>query len=105
MPELIAICSVDDAVDFGALRVEPPGLPPLAVFHADGAFFVTDDTCSHGAASLSEGAVENGMVECPWHSGKFCLKTGKPECFPATEPIRVYTAIERGGQIWIQAAT
>ena len=100
--ELIALCSTADAADFGALRVEPEGMPPLAVFFTEGEYFVTDDTCSHGAASLSEGAVEAGQVECPWHSGKFCLRTGAAECFPAVEPIRVYPAILREGNIFIR---
>ena len=100
--ELIALCSATDAADFGALRVEPEGLPPLAVFFDDGDYFVTDDTCSHGEASLSEGTVEGGKVECPWHYGKFCLRTGAAECFPAEAPIRVYPAILRHGHVCIR---
>jgi nitrite reductase/ring-hydroxylating ferredoxin subunit len=99
--ELIALCSATDAADFGALRVEPEGLPPLAVFFDEGHYFVTDDTCTHGDASLSEGTVEGGKVECPWHSGKFCLRTGAAECFPAEAPIRVYPAILQDGQVCI----
>ncbi|TPG22165.1 non-heme iron oxygenase ferredoxin subunit [Variovorax guangxiensis] len=100
--ELLTLCSAAEAADFGALRVEPEGLPPLAVFFDDGEYFVTDDTCSHGEASLSEGMVEGGKVECPWHSGKFCLRTGAAESFPAETPVRVYPAILRDGHVCIR---
>lgn len=101
--ELIPLCSAQDATDFGALRVEVAGFEPLAIFHADGEFYVTDDTCTHGAASLSEGMVEEGRVGCPWHSGSFCLKTGAALSFPATTPIRTYPVILDGGQVCIRA--
>jgi nitrite reductase/ring-hydroxylating ferredoxin subunit len=83
------------------LRVEVEGRPPLAVYHLDGEFFVSDDTGSHGTASLSEGFVEGGQVECPWHSGLFCLKTGAALNFPAITPIRVYVAIVKDGAVFI----
>lgn len=99
--ETLRLCRVDAVEDGEALRVEVEGRPPLAVFHVDGAFYVTDDTCSHGDASLSEGDIENGQVECPWHSGKFCLKTGSALTFPAVAPIKVYKTIVRDGEVFI----
>jgi nitrite reductase/ring-hydroxylating ferredoxin subunit len=92
---------VQDVEDFGALRVVVEGMPPLAVFHAEGRFFVVDDTCSHGEASLSEGTVIGESIECPWHSGRFCLRTGAAETFPAVVPIRAYAVVVREGQVCI----
>ena len=77
------------------VRVEVEGLPPLAVFQLDDGYYVTDDTCSHGGASLSDGFVEGDEIECPWHSGKFCIKDGKATAFPVIEPIKVYKAAGR----------
>ncbi len=97
----LRLCRVDAIEDGQALRVEVDGRPPLAVYHLDGEFYVSDDTCSHGAASLSEGTVEGGQVECPWHSGRFCLITGAALTFPAITPIRVYPAIVKNGMVFI----
>ena len=97
----LRLCRVDAIEDGEALRVEVDGRPPLAVYHLDGEFYVSDDTCSHGGASLSEGFVEGGQVECPWHSGRFCLKTGAALNFPAITPIRVYPAIVKDGIVFI----
>lgn len=99
---VLRLCSADAVEDGEALRVEVEGRPPLAVFHVDGEFYVSDDTCSHGDASLAEGYAENGQVECPWHSGRFCLKTGAALTFPAVEPIRVYKTIVRDGDVCIE---
>lgn len=57
----------------------------IAVFHSDdGNFYALNDTCTHEEASLAEGWVEDGEVECPVHSARFCLKTGAALCLPAT---------------------
>ncbi len=39
--------------------------------------FAIDDTCTHDGASLSQGEIRNGLVECPWHHYLFNLKTGE----------------------------
>lgn len=99
---VLRLCRAEAVEEGEALRVEVEGRPPLAVFHVEGQFYVSDDTCSHGDASLVEGYAENGQVECPWHSGRFCLKTGAALTFPAVEPIRVYTTIVRDGEVFIE---
>ena len=84
------LCKTDEIEPGSSLRVEPDKLPPLAVFNVDGEFFVINDTCSHGDASLCDGEIENGEVECPWHYAKFCIKSGKALTFPAVEAQKTY---------------
>jgi len=95
-----------DAVDVEVdvpLRVERDGLPALAVFRLDdGSIHVTDDTCTHGQASLSEGFVVGDEIECPWHSGRFCVRDGRATALPATEPIRVHAARVIDGRVCIE---
>ena len=42
----------------------------------------TSDVCTHGGASLSEGFVVGDEIECPWHSGRFCIRDGKATALP-----------------------
>ena len=98
----LRLCRIDALEEGEPLRVEIEGRPPLAVYRVDGEYFVSDDTCSHGEASLSEGTLDGPEIECPWHSGKFCLRTGVALNFPAVTPIRVYPAIVKDGEIFIQ---
>ncbi|MBM3516936.1 MAG: non-heme iron oxygenase ferredoxin subunit [Alphaproteobacteria bacterium] len=77
----------------GVIKIEVPGRPPLAAFNLDGTFYVTDDTCTHGEASLSEGVIEDGLIECPFHQGCFEIATGRPAAAPCTVPIRAYRPV------------
>ena len=97
------LCAAADVEVGTPLRVEVEGLPPLAVFHLDDGFYVTDDTCTHGEASLCDGFVEGDEIECPWHSGKFCVKDGEATAFPATLPIKVYKTRVVDGRVCIEA--
>jgi nitrite reductase/ring-hydroxylating ferredoxin subunit len=98
---LTRICESDAVADGEVLRVEIEGLPALAVYNVEGEYFVTDDTCSHGDASLADGFLEGTEIECPWHSGKFCIRTGRALTFPAVEPIRVYPVTLEGTSLLI----
>jgi nitrite reductase/ring-hydroxylating ferredoxin subunit len=83
MPAAIRIdlCSTAEVAPGNALKVDKAGLV-LAVFNLDGEFFVTDDACTHGPGSLSEGFIEGEVVECNFHNGQFNIKTGEVVAAP-----------------------
>lgn len=86
----LPLCPTSEVDPDMPVRVVPEGFPPLAVFELEDGYYVTDDTCTHGEASLCDGFVEGDEIECPWHAGKFCIRDGRATLFPAEEPIRVY---------------
>lgn len=51
----------------------------VAVFAIDGNYYAINNRCSHARGPLSEGTVDarECSVVCPWHYGKFDLRTGK----------------------------
>lgn len=71
-------------------------LDDIAVFNDGGEFFALDDTCSHEKASLSDGWVEDGIVECPLHAGKFCLRDGAVQSMPATTDVACHQILVDG---------
>jgi nitrite reductase/ring-hydroxylating ferredoxin subunit len=73
-----------------ARRIDVPGEPPVAVFRLPEGVFATDDTCTHGAASLAEGFVEDGEVECPFHTGRFDIRTGAATLHPCSVALGTY---------------
>jgi nitrite reductase/ring-hydroxylating ferredoxin subunit len=90
----IELCNTSDVEVGSALRVERDDLT-LAVFNIEGEFFVTDDACTHGPGSLSEGYIEDDIVECNFHNGQFNIKTGEVVAPPCMIPIKTYkTAVE-----------
>ena len=101
-PKLIRLCETTAVPSGMVRRVTVPGMPPLAVYNLDNEFFVTDDTCTHGQASLSEGVVDGNLIECPLHAGCFSIRTGEPLAFPAAVPIRTYPARVIGDEIFAE---
>jgi biphenyl 2,3-dioxygenase ferredoxin subunit len=69
----------------------------VAVYNIDGEFYVTDDNCTHGPGSLSEGFIDGDVVECNFHNGQFNIKTGEVVSPPCMIPVKIYpTRIEDG---------
>ncbi len=96
VPTRLELCKADEVAAGTALKVETGGLI-LAVFNLDGAFYVTDDTCTHGPGSLSEGYIDGDVIECNFHNGQFDIKTGEVVAPPCMIPLRTYpTAVENG---------
>lgn len=96
------LCRLADVAPGSALRVEPEGLPPLAVYNVDGELFVTDDTCTHGQASLADGYLEGDEIECPWHAGRFCVRTGQATSLPAAKPVRSWPVEIDGDEVFVR---
>ena len=67
----------------------------------DDTVYALDDTCTHGDASLAEGWVEDGYVECPLHSSKFCLKSGEVQGLPATRNTCPHRVEVRDGEVYL----
>lgn len=79
------------------------GEQQIAIFNLDGEFYATDDVCTHAYASLSEGYIEDGCVECPLHAGLFDIRTGKAQGVPVTEDIRTFPVRVEGEDIYVEA--
>jgi nitrite reductase/ring-hydroxylating ferredoxin subunit len=98
----IALCR-KEAVESGqAIRIEN-GQLVLAVFNLDGEYFVTDDACTHGPGSLSEGFIEGDTVECDFHNGVFNIRSGAVVAPPCMIPLKTYrTVVDSAGFVSIE---
>ena len=101
MAERILLCSKGNVPVGGALKVEAKDLT-LAVFNVNGDFYVTDDTCTHGPGSLSEGYITDDVVECDFHNGAFNIRTGEVVAPPCIIPLKTYPAIVEDGNVYIE---
>ena len=101
MPSRIELCKVQD-VEAGEVRkTEAAGLT-LAVYNLDGEFYVTDDACTHGPGSLSEGFIEGDLIECNFHQGVFSIRTGEVVKPPCMVPVKTYKTVVEDGRVWIE---
>ncbi len=101
MTETIRLCPIDQPVEGEPVEVLAPGLPPLVVYEVEGAFFVTDNMCTHGHARLSDGYHNGFVIECPLHGGSFDVRTGAPKTAPCVVALRTYQAIVEDGWVTI----
>src|SRR5689334_25365226 len=94
---MLSLCPTSEVPEGGALKVELDGLV-LAVFNLGGRFFVTDDACTHGPGSLSEGDIDGEIVECNFHNGAFHIPPGRVEAPTCMVTRRTYVVGVDEGQ-------
>jgi nitrite reductase (NADH) small subunit/3-phenylpropionate/trans-cinnamate dioxygenase ferredoxin subunit len=75
MDDFVTVAKVGD-IQPGNGSAYPVNGRMVAVFNEEGNFFAIDDFCPHMGASLAGGYVEKGMVACPWHAWRFCIRNG-----------------------------
>lgn len=95
---LVSLCPSSAVLPGRSLRVLV-GAQAVAVFNVEGRFHVTDDTCTHGFSSLSEGDLDGCIVTCLWHGGQFDVTTGAAIGPPCTAPLNVYRCALRDGEV------
>ncbi|WP_405011181.1 bifunctional 3-phenylpropionate/cinnamic acid dioxygenase ferredoxin subunit [Kitasatospora sp. NBC_01539] len=93
-------CALSELAEDVPRRVELNGVP-VSVVRTDEGVFAVNDICSHANVSLSEGEVEDCMIECWLHGSSFDLRTGKPSGLPATKPVAVYPVKIEGDDVLV----
>lgn len=85
---------MSDLTENKAVKVELDGRD-LCVVRQGNEVFAIADLCSHAEASLSEGDVTSGRIECWLHGAEFDLRTGEAVTPPASAPVDTFpVAIE-----------
>jgi MocE subfamily Rieske [2Fe-2S] domain protein len=74
----------------------------IAVYRAEGQFYATQDLCTHEHAYLSDGVVVDCVVECPFHQGRFDIRTGKALGPPVIEPLETYPTKIVDGRLYVR---
>ena len=97
-------CAAADVTEGGALAVTVDGVD-VALVRDGGEIYAIRDECSHAAIALSEGDVEGCEIECWLHGSRFDLRTGKPTCLPATEPVAIYPVSVQGDDVLVDVHT
>jgi nitrite reductase/ring-hydroxylating ferredoxin subunit len=97
----LELCSTADVAPGAALKIEIDDLA-IAVFNVAGQFYVTDDACTHGPGSLSEGYIEDDVVECNFHNGQFNIRTGEVVSPPCMMAVKTYPVLVIDGKVTIE---
>jgi nitrite reductase/ring-hydroxylating ferredoxin subunit len=100
MTELVKICSTSEVADNSVKSFEV-GSNVIAVYNLGGTFYATDNECTHGAASLADGILEDEIIECSLHFGAFNVKTGEAVQAPCFNALRTYKVVVQDGQVMV----
>ena len=98
--EWLDAASVDDIPPDDVIGVQVGGRD-IALYRVDGEVFATDNLCSHGQARLCDGFLLGHEIECPFHQGRFDVRTGQATCLPATEAIRSFPVKIEAGRVCV----
>ena len=96
-----AVAAETDLFEGAGIGVQVQGRH-IALFSIEGQAYATDNYCTHGNALLCDGFIEGHEVECPFHQGRFDVRTGAPTCAPVTEAVKTYPIKIEGGQVFLQ---
>jgi len=78
-----AVLALDD-LPSGTMRRITRGDLDILLAHTSLGIVATDDRCPHMSAPLSIGELDDCVVACPLHEGRFDLATGNPVQMPTT---------------------
>jgi len=73
----------------------------IALFNVGGTFYAIDDVCTHDGGPLAEGDLVGNEIECPRHGARFDVRTGKPLCMPAIEPVTTHQVVVKGDEVFL----
>ena len=96
----IKVATIDAIAPDDMIGIEVEGLQ-VALYHVGGAYHATSNVCTHAYALLTDGFLDDCMVECPIHSGRFDIRTGAAEGPPVSRDLKCYRVKVEGQDILI----
>jgi 3-phenylpropionate/trans-cinnamate dioxygenase ferredoxin subunit len=101
MADFVKVASVSEFAADGRKSLVVDGRAVLLV-RVGGRFFAVEDVCSHDGQPLTEGPLEGYAIECPRHGARFDVRSGRPLCMPAVEPIATFEVQIRGDDVLLR---
>lgn len=89
----INIHKAEEMVVSSVQQVVVPGRAPVALYRLSDGYYATDDVCTHGDASLSEGDIDGDEIVCPFHLGRFDIRSGEATVAPCVEALRCHRLV------------
>lgn len=96
----LEVATVDE-LKVNALKLLHVGKLRIALGRTEKGYVAFSDYCTHKGASLADGSLICGTVQCPWHGSQFDTTTGAVKAGPAEKEIAVYNVEEREGKVYL----
>jgi nitrite reductase/ring-hydroxylating ferredoxin subunit len=98
--ETVQVARLADLPPGRMLYVDVDGLP-VALANQGGTIYAFGDSCRHEGGPLSNGALIDDTVTCPWHGWTYSIRTGKAIVPPLAIRIPTYPVTVDGDRISI----
>ncbi len=98
MAEFVRVASVGDVPAGEMLTVQVDG-DDVVLANVDGDIHAFSNECTHRGGPLGDGLLEGDIVECPWHAGRFNVKSGEVVDAPPQDPVATYQVQVDGDDI------
>lgn len=95
------VCNQSELGD-GQMILATVGNDRIVVGRCSEGLFAFSDRCTHRGGPLSDGALVDCTVQCPWHGSQFDVRTGRVVAGPAEEKIRVHQVEIRSGEVYVK---
>ncbi len=96
------VCPLDDLAP-GETKVVYLEGKQVGIFNINGELYAINNRCTHARGPLTEGEInaEECSVVCPWHYGKFDIRSGQAVDGLVNKPVETYQVDIRDGVIWV----
>lgn len=98
MPDFKKVASASE-IPAGEMTIVEVDGEEVAIANVGGEFFAFTNTCTHRGGPLGEGILMGDVVECPFHAGRFNVRTGAVVAPPPSEPVQTYAVRVDGDDI------
>lgn len=101
MPKVFHPVAYITDIQPGELLLVHAGNKPVCLANVGGEIYAVDNACTHERASLSEGSIVGDRLQCPLHGGAFNVRSGEPEQYPASWPVKTYSVRIEGDEVFV----
>jgi 3-phenylpropionate/trans-cinnamate dioxygenase ferredoxin subunit len=97
----IAACGTDDVDAEDVIPFSHDGVDYAVYRSPDDRYYATAGHCTHETELLCDGLVQDNIIECPMHQGRFDYTTGQATGIPAIVDLRTYPVKVENGTIYL----
>ncbi|HKW75136.1 MAG TPA: DUF2231 domain-containing protein [Terriglobales bacterium] len=95
------VCNQSELAD-GQMLLVQVGTDRIVVGRCSEGLYAFNDHCTHRGGPLSDGALVDCTVQCPWHGSQFDIRSGRVVAGPAEEKILVHEVEVRKGEVYVK---
>lgn len=97
---LVKVAQTGEIKENGGKEVNINGTR-IALFYANGRYYALEALCRHQDKPIAPGKVDGEVVECPWHSWHYNIKTGELLDYMEGVKLDTYRVDVKGSDIFL----